>query len=716
MINKIIKKITNCSFFLVALSILGTQFIDAQVSGPIPQKIKWFRIGALQSWFSNGGVEIEYGRRGRSGFLNTDQVDGLNWPGDFNFQDVSVGQSMWIGTTDFIDPVKGITYPYKVVCGGRINMYLGQDIFPVSMKMIAKSPHPDVYVDDVSSSFLEYDDVPDEYDENIPSDRLIINKFNTSMGISCTRKVYAYSQQNNDDYFIYEYVFKNTGIIDASGEKKLDKTLTDVVFHWQYRYGFPGESYREGWVPTGVSWGLNTVNNCVGQDNNHLDPVTPEMRAVWAHYGPVSSSSGYADDIGLPRRTSADILAGTNYAGVVTLYADKSAQEHVDDPKQPFTTKFMPSDRGAQGVDQYDASLMARKYTEFMTAGHPASTHEEQVGSSYANTWGGDAGGYASAMGYGPYTMAPGDSVKIIFAQAVSGIMKDREHVRDISYNWFNDTGNFIMPDGSNAGDRNTYKNAWVLSGKDSLFQTFRRAMAAYNNGLEIPQAPPAPQEFKVVSAGSQISLSWSDNAESWPNFDGYEIYRAAGRYDTTFTKVFECNRSTVTNTFQDDTPRRGFNYYYYIVSKDDGSTNIAEPGVPLKSSKFLTLTTREAYLTRPPGKNFSQLRIVPNPFHIQARAMQFGTDAPDRIAFYDLPGKCLIKIFTESGSLVETIEHTKNTGDVLYHSLTSSRQLLVSGLYIVYFEVTEDLYDDQTGELLFQKGDNTIKKLIVIR
>jgi hypothetical protein len=41
---------------------------------------------------------------------------------------------------------------------------------------------------------------------------------------------------------------------------------------------------------------------------------------------------------------------------------------------------------------------------------------------------------------------------------------------------------------------------------------------------------------------------------------------------------------------------------------------------------------------------------------------------------------------------------------------------VVVSGLYIAYFEVTKDFYDQETNELLFRKGDHTIRKFIIIR
>ena len=193
-------------------------------------------------------------------------------------------------------------------------------------------------------------------------DRMLINKFHTKAAeYLLQEKFMILPQQYNNNYFIYEYVFKDTGITDATGVKKFDKTLTGVVIHFQYRYGFAGQSYSEGWFPSGASWGLNTINDVMG-DASHPG----EFRAVWSYYGPEPTSSGVQDDIGLPKYTDGSILAGTDFAGVVVLHADKSPQDHSNDLSQPFTTLFMPSDRGAQGVDQYDVNLMTRKYKEFM--------------------------------------------------------------------------------------------------------------------------------------------------------------------------------------------------------------------------------------------------------------------------------------------------------------------------------------------------------------
>ena len=135
----------------------------------------------------------------------------------------------------------------------------------------------------------------------------------------------------------------------------------------------------------------------------------------------------------------------------------------------------------------------------------------------------------------------------------------------------------------------------------------------------------------------------------------------------------------------------------------NDGSTNISEanPHGELHSSKYYTMTTDAAYLRRPAGESLSDIRIVPNPFYIKAEKIQF-LGEPDKIMFYNIPGQCTIKIFTERGDLIKTIEHTDGSGDEAWNSITGSRQVIVSGIYIAHIETPQ--------------GKSINKKFIIIR
>ncbi len=135
------------------------------------------------------------------------------------------------------------------------------------------------------------------------------------------------------------------------------------------------------------------------------------------------------------------------------------------------------------------------------------------------------------------------------------------------------------------------------------MMQMFHRALRNYKLGYKIPHPPPPPQQFTVASGGDRISLSWSNNAESSSHFNGYVIYRSRGNvldWTSVYEKIFECDKSNVVHNFDDLTALRGFDYYYYIQSKDDGTQNDIAPGVPLTSSLFWTVTSVPATLQRP--------------------------------------------------------------------------------------------------------------------
>ncbi len=678
------------SCWRLAAGLLACLAMSMPVWAQPSQEVRWLRVGDLHSWYSSLGSELEIGRTGNE----SEQTDGLRWPAQYVWQDNVAGKAMWIGTTDFFDRKLNVTVPHKVVAVGTRGSDPVGEIMPVSFKMIGRFYAPRVIVDGEAATENRLNDLVDEVDESLLPDRKIVSVLHTAIGLTVTRTLMAFSQQNHNNYFIYDYVLKNTGIIDRQGTRD-PKTLTGVVLFFEYRYALGKESFFRGFAPSNnVDWGRNTVNQVVG-----TNPNAPgfEFRAQYSWYGRHSQSP--VDDLGAPNYVLDGRLTSARYVGTVTLHADRSSREHNDDATQPRTTYYLGSDTGPQSNNQFDPGLMTRKY-EAMTRGHAPVSHADQIGEGFANLFGNDAGGFAQGQGYGPYELAPGDSVHIVLAEAVDGL--SRGQCIAIGRKWFDNAGPFTLPNGTVTNDRDQFKNAWVKSGIDSLYRTFRHAQQNFDKRYAIPQPPPPPAIFEVKSGGDRISLSWDDNAVTWPGFNGYKIYRATGKPDTSYTEIFSCDRANAVHAFDDTTARRGFDYYYYIVSKDDGSKNDIHPGVPLLSSKFYTMTNVPAYLRRPAAAELSDIRVVPNPYNIRARTLQFGNEAPDRIAFFGLPPRCTIKIYTERGDLIETLDHNDGSGDELWDSLTSSRQIIVSGLYIAVFETPD--------------GRSTFRKFIVIR
>ncbi|MBN1996838.1 hypothetical protein JW935_04740 [candidate division KSB1 bacterium] len=709
-------------------------------------ELKWLRINSLHAYFSEQGAESETG-----GTENNNVT--FSWPGQYGIsQSTMRANGMWLGCKNYYDAKVDKIFPVMVTnVGPKPNEYEDRPIFDaVDFKLVGKFEHPIVAVDGELATSNTHYDVLDDIDENLPADRMILIKNHTSIGVTVTKKVYAFTQQNHENYYIYDYVLKNTGIIDNEGTTNGQK-IKDFYFYLTHRYALSGEAIipnQPTWGASNSAWGRNVVTDVMG-----TDPASPDYkyRAHMAWYSP-HSEQPVEDDWGCPNYNDDGVLAAAKFVGFVVLHADKSAAEKSDDLSQPHTTHYQDTDSPAlqRATSQYDENIMNQRY-DYMTAGHAVRSQAEEVELSglYADKWGPGIGGTTIVEGFGPYQLETGDSLHFVLAGGVAGLSRDVN--RKVGGNWLlwtNHTANptLLLPDGSETTDYNNYKKEWVLSCKDSLEKLFENALANYAAGYSIPQPPPPPKEFRVKSGGDRIQFSWSDNAASWPNFDGYVVYRSEGSVmapKTVYKKLFECSGANVVHSYDDTSAVRGFDYYYYIQSKDDGSTNRVNPGAPLRSNMFWTLTSKPATLQRTPGNALEEVRVVPNPYDIRARAFQFGEDFQyDRIAFYELPPMCKIKIFTERGDLIWEKDHTDGSGDELWDSMTSSGQIIVSGIYILVVEVTEDIeasddvyaardYVDpkskkqvyQKGDLLYKagqrmynKGESVFRKFVVIR
>lgn len=707
-VKKTMKNSINAALMLILLLFLPAYMFAGET--------QWMAVGTLHDWFHSAGCEIEVGRT----YQVDDQQDGLRWPAQFRYQDSKAAKALWIGCKDFDDPVAGQVYNYKVVHVGPRVLDEQNEFMTEQFKLKGRFDHPRVLVDDIPASQLDFMEVVDEVDETLIADRVLENVVHTSLGLTMKRTIYAFTNQNHDNYFIYDYVFKNTGIINLNGDV-YEQTLKDLIVHYQYRYApsREGGPYGYYWLPQSTSWGHNTMNDVI-----YRHPETGEpFRALISWHGKHSKWDGPGDNVGAPNYLGNGRLGAVQHLGVLTLHADKSTSDKSDDPAQPSTTKEVGSDDPwTYNNDQYNAPAMATEYQEVMTAGRPELSHAERVGDGSADLYGGTPGGYSQAHGFGPYTLDPGDSIRIVMAEGVSGLARDSCYT--IGEEWFENQSPFNLPppEGGTTNDRNEYKNAWVYTGYDSLIKTFEYAQINFENDLQIPQAPPPPEQFTVNSGGDRIILRWASNAESWvdPNygneFQGYRVYRAIQRPDTLYEMIFECGPGTdhpqIVNEFSDRTARRGFDFYYYVTAFDDGSS----PDGTLESGKFYTMTNEPAFLRRPPGERLDNIRIVPNPYNIKAQSLQFGESGKDRLLFVNLPPFCEIKIYTERGDLIKTMNHDDGSGDEAWNSVTSSRQVVVSGVYIAYIEVTRDHTDAETGDIIFKKGDSITKKFVIVR
>jgi hypothetical protein len=657
------------------------------------EQFKWLNAGSLHSWYSNLGFE------GEEAFVKRQQY-GLQWPAIYRFQDTQAAKGLWLGARNFADD-RGNNFPFKVVHKGPRASGLNA-FFPVEFKLISRFEWPVVSVDGIDT--FEKPIEVDQVDPTMAADLMIYNKVNTQLGITMERKIMQFSNSYHDNYHITEYIFTNTGNTDGDAEIELpNNTVTDFWAFMQWRYSVVAETRYV--IGNATGWGINNMNDVRG-DGVKPDPPGEQYRANFSWHGKFPAFTAY-DNIGGPIWAPAlNVLAtdtvgrlgAIHFVGNVTLHADTSPTNKADDVSQPRTTRYVGSDDNVNSQnDPFNPAKMTQEYA-LMSSGHASPRHADVVEPSgnFLMPTGdpslGTSGGYSSASGYGPYTLAPGQSVRIVVAEGVSGI--SRERAIEIGRRYKQGQIDALQ------------KNTVVFQGKDSLFQTFKRATDNFKSGYKITRAPQPPSYFEVASGGTSIKLIWDYTAND--AIEGFEIYRAQGDYYEPHTLIHTAPASA--REFEDVTPIRGLDYYYYIVAvastpANDGST----PSVKLRSNRYYTQTYDPANLKRPPG-NLDTVVIVPNPYNIEANSDdRAGFDRNqvrfrgNQIQFINMPGRARIQIFTEIGQHIRTINHTDGTGSVAWNLLTESRQLVVSGIYLAVIEDTET-------------GDRTTKKIVIIR
>ena len=717
---------TNARLYLT-LGLLAATFVAAPGASAQFQT-KWVSGGSFHNWYSSAGSEIEEG-------LVRVQQYGWRWPGVYDFKDSQAAKGLWIGAQNVTDEF-GNAYPVRVVHVGPRTTGVGE-MFPVAFELVSKYPLTVVTVDG-DQSFASAAMVVDRVDPDMEADFMLISRVNTLLGITMERRVMQFSQEFHDNYHVIEYVLTNTGNTDGDPDIELpNQTLEGVIAYMQYRLAVSAETRYIMGNPTG--WGKNTMNDARG-DGVLPDNPGEQFRAQFSWHGLFPGREVNYDNLGGSiQREAINVapadtvgrLGASAFAGVVTLHADASASDESDDPGQPATTNWVGSDDTYQSSN--DPFSIGRMTTEYavMSQGHKSPRHALAVEPSglpgflnptrdpSAAEGQANSGGYSFGNGFGPYTLAPGESVRFVIAEGSAGLSREADTAIGRQ---FKDSGNNASAGLTYNGETLT-KNEWVFTSRDSLFQTFQRALALYEADFEIPEPPAPPLTFDVSGGGDRIVLTWEPNADG-PQPDRWEVYRASSRRDSTYTLVHTAGPGET--SYADTSPVRGVNYFYYLQGVRDGAANdggaLTPAGRPLRSSRYATQTYDGATLKRRQGESMEDVRVVPNPFYIGASrglggdtALRF-PDRNDKLAFFNIPGVCRIDIYTELGELIDSIEHTDGSGDEFWDHTTSSRQVVASGLYIAVITVTEDIVDLETGAPLFEAGEQAFRKFVIIR
>ena len=685
------------------------------------QEAKWLDVGSLHNWFSAIGNEREHG-------LVRRQQYGLRWPAILEFQDAQATKAFWIGARNFNDGVNA-PFDFRVIhTGPRV---LGADyFFPREFTLYSRLPAPNVFVDGVDTAMPDGGSLPDEVDPNLPSDRMIRNTVETALGLTFTREIHQFSHEKHDNYHIFDYTFTN-----ETGEYRgiPEQTLTDLYFYFQFRYAPILKSRYM--VANHPGWGRNTMNDRWGdglQGQSVGQPFSeggPPMRAAYAWHGYEPNREFGYNNIGAPQiqpnragglmalsDTLGHLLAH-HFVGHATVHADMSATNESNDMQQPRTWGHINSDDDLKsGNDPFNRVRMQREYN-LMSRGimdrHAYDVHSATDFLDFANQTrdprSGTSGGMSAMKAYGPYTLAPGESVRIVWVEGVSGLSIEMARSIGEAYKAFvqdrTADAEHVLRDGSVGVMNDLNKNEWVMTSRDSLLHTFERAILNFQQtileGQEFPHPPDPPSFFEVTSGGDGIFMDWEYDGDM-AQVDAFEIYRAQQRYDSTAHLIHTA--SPTERSFVDQTAIRGRDYFYHIRAvgpERPANPDLMIPAGRMRSSFYYTQTYDPARLQRQAGEAMGEIAIAPNPY-VRTTDDNLRFTTRDEVAFFDVPGLADIRIYTELGELVQTIEHRDGSGDAFWDLRTKSRQLVASGIYIVVFDNLDT-------------GERVTRKLVVV-
>lgn len=595
---------------------------------------------------------------------------------------------------------------------------------PYGIREYRKFEPPEVWVYSNGQMQLSSRRFNGEVDPAIPSDIMIEMRYKSYPGFDVLKRSYSYSNPNHDDYVIHYVRYKCTFDWDQDDAPDTDTSQTMEGVYILFGYSF---QTAEGTYITYSRWYEEAKDDWATYENYDSDLVEGgrplQISYSWDGDHPewteFEEGGNEFDDTGDPRfamgsggstpMPSGEFIS-TAYSGFAALHVDTSPTVPSDDVEQPVSI--------IGNMNIYN--VWDSDFPGFATVWDWASSGEKQTVEDQAG-WPDDAMAQEAEFpfqAFGPYNFSMGDSVVIVYAVGANGISRAVAIEKGLEWrDWYRGVPGVDFDDEA--------KNALLATGKDSLFQTMDRALWTQNRELDIPDPPPAP-DLTVTSGPNIITLEWEDLSQvgdpdkDVPDLAGYRIYRKRGRFlCDTYDELredgvhlcweFIADVPASQTSYEDDDVVRGEPYHYAVTAIDNGTQNTDGlfPGQRLESSRYANRSEIAAYAFEPGRENARSVRVVPNPYIVRAGEFNF-TGEDDKLLFVNLPAYCTLRIFTVTGDLIATIEHTSGSADESWDQITESNQLIASGIYLLQVDNARNINE--------QPVDGTIEKFVIVR
>lgn len=625
-----------------------------------------------------------------------------------------------------------------VYCGGVSQLpVVGAYSFPLDLSRTENFP---LLPDGSLNPFFDADEAEEK----------IVAKWATPAGITITRTSRAWSVPDYDDFIIYEYEMENTGDTDGNpATPARQDTLRELVVSFSHGLA-PGKTGHE-----------RKYNRWNGTDFQQTDTYARFDRRRWLNYA--ENIDGLPDpqyfEQWARNGTNGGGLQAPMSVGYLVLHYDTSKLARKGETILPVSqaNDTIVWDANLHLKQPFINRLETSLWSEGKFTNNLGITSWPRSGNSVYSSlslFGPDWVGRVSfnvrqswifAVGrqivFGPYILKPGEKIRFAIAEVAgfgsATLQETRDSLKDeggscgqacnesASANAFNPVINYtetITYGFDNKVHGTTYLARYPLPEYvNSRVVTVRdvadRAIQAYNGTTEVidydtsqywPERAPSHGVYRVpVSAFAPIisvefdslprtKIVWLPSVDSLMlnSLSHYEVARApsalgpwvrvdsVGRQDPRF---FRNGKYAV----EDFGPRLGEQYYYSVVSFDVNGNRSARTSIALNETNRISKNTSSA---------LAPVYLVPNPYFV--RSGFGGANNPDsRVGFYNLPPKCTIRIFSYSGQLVSTFEHTNGKDMEPWYQVTRNEQFIASGVY--YFLVTTPDGQETNGKFV---------------
>ncbi|HTR98402.1 MAG TPA: hypothetical protein VML00_01560 [Bacteroidota bacterium] len=562
------------------------------------------------------------------------------------------------------------------------------------------------------------------YNGSLPEE-MITAQWNTNSGVTVTRRSYAWSFPGYSDFIIWDYVFTNTGkivcdytsqVIPDANLPRFVQTLNDV--HFAFHSGISVSTKSQinfhaeltavqagafGWLPPAYHDYYHIFDKgALVFSTNYNGGKAP---LPWDAYA-IKPNSQWQQKFGPELESPAAF-------GWLALYASPTGAV----PRTTYEPDVLRIDCHKGGLFK-GQSLDLERFR--IVTGTPKQDFYDFCATPDTQAALGNSGNRFNfyTLSYGPYKLAPGDSVHIIVAE-IAGVMD----MNEVSAG--DPQGHF--PDSTIAAIR---RNA------DNARNAVKWGMGANVNGIRIAAAVPAPPPPPAVdavnaSSGTQsaaIAVTWTKAAETATltdgagktyyngatDLDGYRVYKSTDfQYSSetqlpafrgeAWTQIADIPRSDFGKYFDatlgkyrivDNSVQFGFKYGYYVSAYTNASTSrswtspngtVVSP-LPALASGSVNKTPPAS--ASPGPVSTMDVFVAPNPYVFGDPARSFGINNPYGIEFRNLPETCTIRIYTIMGDLVRKIEHAPDARGNVYGSeawdqKSDSGLLVAPGLYV---------------------------------